>query len=234
VFVLNSLTGWQPYDGSTCASLINSGGESASTLATIQAWTPFVEARGLEVARIAGGRLAEDTLTLSGGFVDVPFYTAIEGRKARLKRQCTMNYKVKPARRFYRQRLGLAVTVRLGAGIVEQWKGLTAGEEARVKESSVKWVRDEYPWLGMGWTRGDVEAFLRGFCERHGLCRCRAHSSRAGSARFGTTGRRWSRWSSGWWWGSTRRSGVCDGGRAGMGRCTCTGRVCRGGRCFGG
>jgi 3'-phosphoadenosine 5'-phosphosulfate sulfotransferase (PAPS reductase)/FAD synthetase len=99
------------------------------------------------VARIdtvSMGRLAD---TVRSTFVPIPLYR--QGGMGR--RQCTYQYKLRPIRRylrtFEREPVDLAVCI-------------STDEIERAKDSGLKWCRNVFPLLDLGWSRTDCLAYL--------------------------------------------------------------------------
>ena len=154
--------------GVDVAIFADTGAETQSTYDTVAAWTPFFESKGIRVVRADVWGRVTDCADQSGHFAAVPFYTVdAGGKRGRLKRQCTTEYKVRPIRRSIRLLLGKAVTGRLAVGLAEQWIGYTREEVGRLKPSRVAFLVDRFPWIELGWFRWQVEEYLRGFARTH-------------------------------------------------------------------
>jgi 3'-phosphoadenosine 5'-phosphosulfate sulfotransferase (PAPS reductase)/FAD synthetase len=93
---------------------------------------------------VSAGRLSE---TAGSSFVPVPLYT---GRGGMGRRQCTYQYKLRPIRRHLH---ALASSVDLAVCI-------STDEIERAKDADVKWCRNVFPLLDLGWTRRACLAYL--------------------------------------------------------------------------
>lgn len=101
-----------------------------------------------DVADIAtvtlNGKRLSDTATDS--FVPIPLYL----RGGMGQRQCTNQYKLRPIRRHLH---ALAERVDLSVCI-------STDEYMRAKDSGLKWCRNVFPLLDLGWSRSDCLAYL--------------------------------------------------------------------------
>lgn len=82
---------------------------------------------------------------------------------------CTRSYKILPTRRKLRK---------MGVKKAISYFGITVDEKQREKESDVKWIKNEYPLLRLGWTRKDCQNFLLqkiGFVPPRSGCMCCKH-----------------------------------------------------------
>jgi 3'-phosphoadenosine 5'-phosphosulfate sulfotransferase (PAPS reductase)/FAD synthetase len=86
--------------------------------------------------------------TAGGAFVPVPLYDGAGGMG---RRQCTNQYKLRPIRRHLRA---------IGAGDVELAVCISLDELERAKDSGLRWCRNVFPLLELGWTRDDCRAYL--------------------------------------------------------------------------
>jgi len=96
------------------------------------------------IATVTTGRLS-DTVTHS--FMPIPLYR--NGGMGR--RQCTYQYKLRPIRRHLR---------RMTDGQVDLAVGISTDEIERAKDSGLKWLRNTFPLLDLGWSRQDCLAYL--------------------------------------------------------------------------
>jgi 3'-phosphoadenosine 5'-phosphosulfate sulfotransferase (PAPS reductase)/FAD synthetase len=94
---------------------------------------------------VTAGRLRD---TVTSTFMPVPLY---DGRGGMGRRQCTYQFKLRPIRRFLRTRhrapVDLAVCI-------------STDEIDRAKDSGLKWCRNVFPLLELGWTRDDCLNYL--------------------------------------------------------------------------
>ena len=64
---------------------------------------------------------------------------------------CTKEYKISPVRRYLRT---------LGVKNAVKYLGMTIEEKRRVKENSVKWIKNDYPLIKLSWSRKTCTKFL--------------------------------------------------------------------------
>lgn len=95
------------------------------------------------VVTVSAGRLSDTT---SSTFVPIPLY--LNGGMGR--RQCTYQFKLRPIRRHLRS-YGSDVDLAVCISTDEVW---------RAKDSGLKWCRNVFPLLDLGWSRKDCEAYL--------------------------------------------------------------------------
>lgn len=136
-------------------------------------WTPWLEARGVQVVTVSDSQPMSDlasfktdipaytlNMTAIAGDAPPPFFTGNGSNiKGRLRRQCTGDWKLNPMRRRISEELqdrGLNKT----PGIVEQWIGITVDEIQRAKDSDVRYITHRFPLLELGMTRGDCLRWL--------------------------------------------------------------------------
>ena len=83
-------------------------------------------------------------------FSSPPLFTkAKDGTLGMIRRQCTVDYKIRPLVRHLRENLlGLERGQRVPKGIqVEQWMGITQDEVTRAKPSEHKWITHVFPFI---------------------------------------------------------------------------------------
>lgn len=83
----------------------------------------------------------------NGRWASLPYFTlSANGDVGMVRRQCTKEYKIEPIERFIRYRLlGLKPKQRAKNGSVEQWFGISADEQRRVRISDKRWKTHRYP-----------------------------------------------------------------------------------------
>ena len=110
-----------------------------------------------------GRSLREDVKALvnhSGNrrYVDIPVFLKGNGGESDGigRRQCTANYKIRPIRRKIRELLGMKPRQRVPSNTtVELWLGISTDEAVRMKDSRDRWIRNRYPLIEVGMSRGD-------------------------------------------------------------------------------
>ena len=83
-------------------------------------------------------------------FVDIPAH----GHTGIMPRRCTMDYKIMPVRKALRERYGWPLRVRM-------YLGISLDEIVRMKPSSVKYIRNEYPLVEHRWNRLDCMEYMQ-------------------------------------------------------------------------
>src|SRR5439155_1858296 len=77
------------------------------------------------------------------------------------RRQCTTEYKIKPIKAEVRRRLGYPHPTRVPVGVfAEMAIGISVDEVARARDADVRYMRNVFPLLDLGWRRADCLAFL--------------------------------------------------------------------------
>lgn len=105
-------------------------------LARLQAIAPIVV--------VSAGRLSD---TVHSSFVPIPLF---DGRGGMGRRSCTYRFKLQPIRHHLRT---LDAPVDLSVCI-------STDEIERAKDSGLKWCRNVFPLLELGWSRKDCLAYL--------------------------------------------------------------------------
>lgn len=101
--------------------------------------------RYVDVTIVTAGRLGD---TVGSTFVPIPLY---DGDGGMGRRQCTYQYKLRPIRRWLRENehndVDLSVCI-------------STDEVLRAKDSGLKWCRNTFPLLDLGWSRKDCLNYL--------------------------------------------------------------------------
>lgn len=129
-------------------------------------WLDWLEAQlPYPVHRVTAGSLDQDTLQSVHDpkrhrVGQAPYYV-INGCESvgTLWRKCTGDYKVAPLRREQRQ---LMRVMKAKRGVT--WIGISLDEAHRMKESRVRYLRNEYPLIDKRMTRHDCKRWM----DRHG------------------------------------------------------------------
>ena len=80
----------------------------------------------------------------------MPVFTKHKGRVGMLSRQCTSNYKINVVKREIRKLMR-----RYNLKHCVQWIGITTDEATRMKDSQVRYIRNEYPLVSADFSRED-------------------------------------------------------------------------------
>lgn len=139
---------------------------------------------GIPLLRVSQGNLRDDVLTT--GRVQIPLYVQNpdDGSKGINGRGCTRDYKVAPIKRAIRELLGYPPPAGIPADVqATQWIGISTDEAHRAKDSEVRYLRNVFPLLDMGWSRSDCERYLRsrgwGDTPKSACIGCPFHGNRA-------------------------------------------------------
>ena len=113
--------------------------------------------------------LKEDLIAVANGqrnIVPIPFFTIDEsGKKGIMRRQCTADYKIKPVTKKIRELLGLKTGQKRKTNTkVELLMGISKDEIMRMKQNQIKYIKNVYPLVDMGWRRTHcIEWFKKNF-----------------------------------------------------------------------
>lgn len=123
---------------------------------------------------VSAGNLVERLTSGHGRFAAIPAFTVKGGKRGRLRRQCTREFKIAPIEHAVRRLLlesGLGKrsangAIRVGSSVrVEAWLGISLDEVARMKPSRTNWIENRWPLIERRMTRHDCMLWL----QRHGL-----------------------------------------------------------------
>jgi 3'-phosphoadenosine 5'-phosphosulfate sulfotransferase (PAPS reductase)/FAD synthetase len=156
----------------------DTGHESSLTYAFAEKYTSWLQAHGVRVATVYGGReigakdgnskdvgvmipaftatgatreYVENELLELLGEVQYQYYPATH-KGGMLRRQCTNEWKIAPIRRYLQAH-------RNGAP-VEMWLGISLDEVQRMKEADVQYISNIYPLIDKRMTRAQCVAWL--------------------------------------------------------------------------
>ncbi|WSR17334.1 hypothetical protein OG457_31145 [Streptomyces sp. NBC_01207] len=122
----------------------------------------IAEPAGIPVHRVSAGNIRADALDPEHRFASMPLFVRNpDGGDGMLRRQCTNEYKLKPIKRAVREMLGYPGRTFIPRGVyVEQWIGISTDEIGRARDSGIKFSRNVFPLLDLGWSRDDCRAYL--------------------------------------------------------------------------
>ncbi|MDT0494009.1 hypothetical protein ACPEIF_14875 [Streptomyces sp. NPDC012600] len=122
----------------------------------------IAEPAGIPVRRVSSGNIRADALDASHRFASMPlFIRNPDGGDGMLRRQCTNEYKLKPIKRAVRDMLGYPGRTYIPRGVyAEQWIGISTDEIGRARDSGLKFSRNVFPLLDLGWSRDDCREYL--------------------------------------------------------------------------
>lgn len=133
--------------------------ERSETYTFAKKWTPWLEERGVRVVTVKTEEKRRDPFySVNKPSTFLPAYhTYPDGRMSgQFNRQCTNEWKIRPIRQW--------LQVNRDRQPVETWLGITLDEIGRMKEASVRYITNTYPFIEMldrPWTRGMVMRWLQ-------------------------------------------------------------------------
>ncbi|MBB5922215.1 hypothetical protein FHR81_003267 [Actinoalloteichus hoggarensis] len=117
---------------------------------------------GIPVSTVSQGSIRDDALNPEHRFASMPLHVRNpDGTKGLARRQCTNEYKIRPLKKAARALLGYPYPQRVPTGIyAEQAIGISTDEFARAKDADVRYLRNAFPLIDLGWTRDDCKRYL--------------------------------------------------------------------------
>lgn len=107
---------------------------------------------------VKNGDIYKDNMHPEKEYIDIPLHTYnSKGKRTILRRQCTMQYKIRPINLKIRELAGLK-RYQHGVIPVNLWICLTTDEADRMKPNRVKWIKNRYPLINLGYSRILCEA----------------------------------------------------------------------------
>jgi hypothetical protein len=118
---------------------------------------------GIPVHRVSAGDLRADALDLRHRFASLPLFTlGPDGKRGLARRQCTSEYKIRPIKKKVRELLGHPGPGRVPGGVyAEMGIGISVDEVHRAKDADVRYQRNVFPLLELGWRRSDCRTYLK-------------------------------------------------------------------------
>ncbi len=149
------------------AIFADTGWEPAAVYRHLTRLTRIAEQAGIPVVRVHKGHIRQDALDPTHRFASMPLYTlGPGGERGMARRQCTTEYKIRPIKAEVRRRLGYPHPKRVPPWVYAQMAiGISVDELMRARDSDVRYMRNVFPLLDLGWRRGDCIRFLTA----HGL-----------------------------------------------------------------
>lgn len=116
----------------------------------------------IPIIRVSAGNIRDDALDEKHRFASMPlFVRGPQGQRGMARRQCTSEYKIRPLKREARRLLGYPHPIRVPSGVyATQAIGISVDEVHRAKDADVRYLRNVFPLLDLGWTRRDCRAYL--------------------------------------------------------------------------
>ncbi|MCC8244991.1 hypothetical protein [Saccharothrix luteola] len=172
------------------ALFADTGWEPRAVYANLERLTAHAGNHGIPVRRVSAGNIRVDALDPKHRFVSMPLHTLNpDGSRGLARRQCTSEYKIIPLKKAARELLGHPHPRRVPRGVyAEQAIGISTDEFTRAKDSGVRFLRNVFPLIDLGFDRATCVEFLaeRGFGDT-------VKSACVGCPFHGTTGWRWIR-----------------------------------------
>ena len=110
---------------------------------------------------VNNGNIYKESMDKNANFVSMPLFSYNEkGKKCILRRQCTMQYKIRPINKKIRELCGLK-RYQHGVEPVNLWICLTIDEASRMKPNRVKWMINTYPLIDINMSRNDCKEYLK-------------------------------------------------------------------------
>lgn len=133
----------------------DTGWEPKAVYETVDWCEAMAKAAGIDFYRVSAGNIRDDAVAGTRS-ASLPVTTKDEdGGVARLRRQCTHEYKIAPIQKKLRE---LGATAK---NPVDLWLGISLDEVQRMKPSRVKYVRHKFPLVDRRMTRHDCLMWLQ-------------------------------------------------------------------------
>lgn len=144
------------------ALFADTGWEARATYDHLARLTEHARRAGIPVRRVSAGHIRDDALDPGHRFVSMPLFSlGPEGERGMARRQCTGEYKLKPIKGEVRRLLGYPHPARVPAGVhAEMAIGISTDEFHRARDADVRYMRNIFPLIDLGWTRGDCRDYL--------------------------------------------------------------------------
>ena len=137
------------------AIFADTGWERKATYAHVAYLREYAAGFGVDVHTVSSGKSIQSE-ALGGNDFAMPFFVKTRaGGLAPKRRQCTVDFKVKPFNRELRRLTGATYKTP-----VSVWLGFSVDEISRVKDSRVQYVQFRYPLLEKRMSRVDCQLWL--------------------------------------------------------------------------
>ena len=130
------------------AVMTNNGWEKQSTWDYVKSiLTPKLANAGVKLHIIKTTDYTDNRLVDKGGYILIPAFQADGTKKGvRFRTSCNALWKVRPVRNWLREK---------GVRKCENWVGISAEEQHRMREPDKKWFQHRYPLVELGLGRDD-------------------------------------------------------------------------------
>jgi hypothetical protein len=138
------------------------GWEPHAVYQNLERLRAYAADHGVPVTRVSAGSIRRDALDPNHRFVSMPLHVLnADGSKGLARRQCTSEYKITPLKKAARELLGCPHPRRIPAGTyAEQAIGISVDELHRARDADVKYLRNVFPLLDLGWDRDTCRRYL--------------------------------------------------------------------------
>lgn len=134
--------------------------EMSTTYKFAEKWTPWLEDKGIKITVVSDSKCTKKVVDIYGGVFIPAFTLSDDGKKGKLWRQCTGRWKIQPVRREI-SRILKEKELKKSPAIIELWLGITTDEAHRISDSNVKYIKNTYPLLDIGYSRLDCIQWLK-------------------------------------------------------------------------
>ncbi|MFD4636916.1 hypothetical protein ACFWN2_06350 [Lentzea sp. NPDC058436] len=144
------------------ALFADTGWEPAAVYTNVGRLRSYAEKFDIPVRTVSAGNIRDDSLDPAHRFVSMPLHVRNpDGTKGMARRQCTNEYKISPLKKAARELLGYPHPRRVPRGTyIEQAIGISTDEFARAKDSGVRYIRNVFPLIDLGWDRARCVDYL--------------------------------------------------------------------------
>ncbi len=125
--------------------------EMSGTYAHAEKWTPWLLKRGIKVVTVSADNTDVVRVNANSTGVQIPAFI----NDARIRRQCTNDWKIRPVRKFVRKLLDVPRSSR-----VEMWMGISIDEWHRMRSSDTNYISNVYPLVDRRISRADCVHWL--------------------------------------------------------------------------
>ncbi|WP_436499519.1 hypothetical protein [Actinokineospora sp. HUAS TT18] len=146
------------------ALFADTGWEPRAVYANLDRLTAHAAKAGIPVRRVSAGNIRTDALDPKHRFVSMPLHTLNpDGSRGLARRQCTSEYKIIPLKKAARELLGYPHPHRVPRGVyAEQAIGISTDEFTRAKHSGLRFLRNVFPLIDLGYDRTTCTEYLAG------------------------------------------------------------------------
>ncbi|MCP3800733.1 hypothetical protein NLX83_15810 [Allokutzneria sp. A3M-2-11 16] len=172
------------------ALFADTGWEPRAVYTHLTRLATYAQDAGIPIRVVRSGNIRTDALDPAHRFVSMPLHVLNpDGTRGLARRQCTNEYKIAPLKKAARLLLGYPHPRRVPAGVfAEQAIGISTDEIGRAKDADVRYLRNVFPLLDLGFDRARCQDYLA----EHGFADT-VKSACVGCPFHGNAGWRWIR-----------------------------------------